>query len=88
MSTATEKRQFSVPELAEHWGVSPNKVLGWLHDGQLRGLNMATNPSGRPRYSIFVADVEAFEQGREAHRSMTTPKKPRSRANMKIESFI
>lgn len=37
------------PALARRWGVSPDKVLALLKSGQLRGVNLAINPNGRPR---------------------------------------
>jgi hypothetical protein len=89
MSTTTLRTKLSVPQLAEKWGISPNKVLAWIRAGELRAVNIAMNRSGdRPRYVIDVADIEAFEQSREARPARRARTKPRSRATMKVESFI
>ena len=73
--------------LAEEWGVSPSKVRDLIASGQLRAINLARDPNGRPRYSISREDIAAFEQAREARPATVTHKKPRS-CSMEIESFI
>jgi hypothetical protein len=63
------------PQLAERWAVSPDKVIAWLRSGQLRGFSAATNPTGRPRWRIAVADVLAFEQSRAAQPKTAAPRR-------------
>ncbi len=53
------------PRLARRWGIGVDKVFAWIRSGELRAVNAATNPSGRPRFLIDVADIEAFERQRQ-----------------------
>jgi excisionase family DNA binding protein len=62
-----DRTKLTPPELARRWGVSSDKVRAWIESGELRAINLATRPSGRPRYRIDLADVLAFEQRREAN---------------------
>ncbi len=66
MSTTISKRMLTPPELAAEWGVEHAKVLAWIRSGELRAVNLATNPRGRPRWHIDRAEVRAFEQRRAA----------------------
>jgi hypothetical protein len=52
--------------LARRYRVSPDKILAWIRSGELRAVNIATKPGGRPRYAIDEADVAAFEERRTA----------------------
>ena len=54
------------PELAARLGVKADKVVAWIRSGELRALNAATKPGGRPRWLIDEADVAAFEARRAA----------------------
>ena len=64
--------------IAERYAISVDKVLGWIRSGELRGINVATSPTGRPRYRIDLADLEAFEARRAA---VPAPKAKRRRRN-------
>jgi hypothetical protein len=59
-------RALTPPQLAARWGVSSDKVLHLIRTGQLRALNVAADPGGRPRWRIPVEAVLAFEQARAA----------------------
>lgn len=63
------------PQLAERWGVSPDKVLAWIRAGELRASNIAKRAGGRPRYLIDPADADAFW----ARRSVEKPQPPTKR---------
>jgi hypothetical protein len=52
------------PELARRWGVDASKVLSLINSGQLKAINLATDPRGRPRYRIYMSEVERFEEAR------------------------
>ena len=52
--------------LARRYRVSPDKVLGWIRSGELRAINVATKPGGRPRFLIDEKDIAAFEERRAA----------------------
>jgi hypothetical protein len=73
---------FTPPTLARRWGVSADKVLTWLKSGQLRGFNAATNPAGRPRWRIALADALTFEQSRSAQPKPAAPKRRRACQNV------
>ena len=56
----TKDRPLTVPEVARHLRVRPDKVLAWVHSGRLRGYNVAEKENGRPKYRINREDLEAF----------------------------
>jgi hypothetical protein len=64
------------PELAARYGVEPAKVLAWIRQGELRAINLATRPTGRPRWIIYEEDVAVFEDRRAAK----PPVKPERRS--------
>jgi excisionase family DNA binding protein len=65
------------PEVAQRWGISPEKVITWIRSGELRALNAATRPGGRPRYLIDEADLAEFESRRSVQ--PVNPKRHRKR---------
>lgn len=76
------------PQLARKWGVSPEKVRGFIKSGELRAGNFATDPNGdRPRYRIDPDDVRRFEASREAfHRqSLSHPRKQRKSRHRNVK---
>jgi len=58
-------RKLSVPQVARQLGVAENKIYAWIRSGELRAINLARSTHGRPRYGIDLADIEAFETGRQ-----------------------
>jgi hypothetical protein len=52
------------PRLAKKWGIHPDKVRKWIASGELRAMNLGTDPNGRPRYRILIDEVERFEASR------------------------
>ncbi len=52
------------PQYARSRGIGEDKVLAWIHSGELRAINLATKRTGRPRYVLRPEDIEAFELGR------------------------
>jgi hypothetical protein len=75
-TTATADTTLTPPQLATRWGVAADKVLTLINSGQLRAINLAANPRGRPRYRIYLSEVERFE---EARSSKPPPPKQRRR---------
>ena len=57
----------STAEVAAYFGVKVDKVLFWIHAGELRAINTALKPKGRPRYRILEKDLEDFESHRANH---------------------
>ncbi len=59
-----ESTMLTPPELARRWGVAADKVLHLVHTGQLKAINLAEDPKGRPRYRIYLSEVQRFEDAR------------------------
>jgi excisionase family DNA binding protein len=53
------------PAVAEMLGISAEKVLTWVRNGDLRAVNVATRLGGRPLWRIRRTDLEAFLAARE-----------------------
>jgi Helix-turn-helix domain len=77
--SATAKTKLTPPELARLWGISPEKIVGWIRSGELAAVNMATNRQGRPRWAIDIEAVRAFERSRAAT-PVPTPRRRRRQA--------
>jgi hypothetical protein len=75
------------PQLARRLRVSPDKVLTWIKSGELRAVNVATNPKGRPRFVIDPNDVEAFEARRSVHKKPPATRRRRQASDDVIEFF-
>jgi hypothetical protein len=82
----TANRKITPPELARRYGIGAGKVLMWIRSGELRAVNVATRPKGRPRYVIDDDDIAAFE----ARRALVPTPKPsgRRRTGKKSENVI
>jgi hypothetical protein len=59
-------RALSPPQVAQRYGVKADKVLVWIRSGELRAVNVAARPMGRPRWRITEADLIVFESRRTA----------------------
>lgn len=66
------------PKLAERLGVSPEKVLTWIKNGELRAVDVSESRGGRPRWRIAESDIELFLTRRSV--SPATPIKRTRRA--------
>jgi len=65
MSATIEKRKLTPPEVAQLWGVTPDKIVAFIRAGELRAINAATpGRNQRPRYLIDRDDLEDFERRR------------------------
>jgi hypothetical protein len=53
-----------VANLCRRWKVGADKIRGFLRRGELIGVNLATNLSGRPQWRITCESVEQFEKRR------------------------
>lgn len=60
MRAEIERQVYTTPELAEIWGVAPEKIIAWIKSGELRAANLAKSRRNRPRFSIAKSDAEAF----------------------------
>ena len=41
-------------------GVKPDKILYWIHTGQLPAVNVAQKEGGRPQYAVTPAGLDIF----------------------------
>ena len=70
-----ERTKLTPPRLAKLWGVDPAKIHQWIRSGELRAIDVSSTRGGRPRYLIDVADVAAFEAGREVRPPSPVPRR-------------
>jgi hypothetical protein len=70
-----ERRKVTPPELAARWGIAPEKIIGWILAGELRAINGASKPGGKPRYLIDEDDIAAFERGRQVSQPLPRAKR-------------
>jgi excisionase family DNA binding protein len=73
---ATNRQGKSPAEVAAYFGVKVDKVLFWIHAGELRAINTALKPNGRPRYRILEKDLEDFERHRANHPAPEKKRQP------------
>ena len=72
----------SVRDLCERYGVSAHTVLNWIHNGELKAVNVGRRPGAKkPRWRITQAALEAFE----ALRTPTPPPPPTRRKKRPAE---
>ncbi len=71
---ADEPAGFSVADLCRRWRIGPAKVHGFLRRGDLVGINLAANLSGKPQWRITREAVEEFER----RRTSAPPPKPQA----------
>lgn len=72
--------------VAAQLGVSVEQVLGWVHSGELRAVNVATKRGGRPRWRIGPEEVDRFIAARTMVPAEKTTRK-RGRLPNVIEFF-
>ena len=75
------------PTIAKEYGVSPDKVLGWIRSGDLAAVNVATSSSGRPRFVVKVEALEDFERRRSSTPSPQPTRSRKRNAGQVIEFF-
>lgn len=81
--TSTAERMITPPILAERLGVGVHKILGWIQRGDLRAVNVATDPTGRPRWALEPDEVERFLAAR-----ASTPPAPATRTRRKAAAGV
>jgi excisionase family DNA binding protein len=85
-ASLTLRKWFTPPQIAKQLGVSADKVVGWIRAGEIRAINVAARPGGRPRFRVGEADLIAFEQRRSAVPTTPTPRRRKKPAN--VEKFF
>ena len=63
------------PQVSALLGVGHDKILAWVHSGELRAVDLSATRGKRPRWRISRDDLDVFL----ACRSATTPPKTRQR---------
>lgn len=48
------------PQVAKRLGVTHDKILVWIHRGEMRAVDVSTTRGGRPRYRVSEEDLEDF----------------------------
>jgi len=84
---ATIKEHYSLQEIADRWGVSHSTVLTHVYGGELRAIDVSTNPRGKSRYIVPTESLEAFEAAR-ATPPPEQPAAPRKRVRIPAGSVI
>lgn len=71
-----QKRKLTPREVARRFGISPDKVLAWIHSGELRAVDASSAASSRPRYFVDEAELANFEKRRSTNpRATRTPRR-------------
>jgi excisionase family DNA binding protein len=68
-------RGWTPNELAALLRVSPDKVRGWIHSGELKAINVARVRCGRCQFIILPHHLEEFERGRWAAEPAKVPRR-------------
>ena len=76
----TDRITITPPQLAKRWGVHPDKVLQLIKRGELKAMNLAIDPNGKPRFKIYLSDVEGFEATRMVNPPIEKKRRRRKRA--------
>lgn len=86
---AASKDYWTLAEIAERWGCAHGTVLTHVYTGDLRAIDISTNPKGKSRYIVPAEALEQFERARETPPPETPPKRKRVkvRAGEVIEFF-
>ena len=82
-------QKMTPPKLAELWGVSPDKIIGFIRSGELRAIDISSNRgSVRPRYLIDKKDIESFELARAVVPPAPRTKRRRLRRDPAIKEYF
>jgi hypothetical protein len=68
---------FTVAALCRRWRIGADKVRAFLRTGQLVGVNLATNTTGRAQWRIPHEAVERFENLRSSTPEPRPTRRPR-----------
>jgi len=87
MANTIQRRKLTPPQIAAQYGINADKVIRWIATGELRAINVATLPDGRPRWMVDVDDLAAFEQRRSAVPQAPKPTRRKRQAVGAIEFY-
>src|SRR5262249_52665197 len=77
---------YSIADLWHRWKVGPDKIRGFLRRGEMLGINVAANLSGKPQWRITAESVERFEQ-RRSSLPLPVPTRARRRSVERIDYY-
>ena len=66
---------YTIAQIAELLGVSPDKPRDWIADGSLPAINVARHSGGKARWRVSQADLEAFLLRRRTQPPAPAPKR-------------
>lgn len=69
----TERVTYGVRDLCDRFSVGEHTVLGWIRRGEMRAVNVARKPIGRPKWRVTAEALAAFESGRAPAAEMEEP---------------
>ena len=75
---------FTVADLSKRWRIGGDKIRTFLKRGDLVGVNVAGNLSGKPQWRVTPESVEGFERRRS---SAPAPKPTRRRRRSEAVDF-
>lgn len=67
-----EKEFLTPPEIAKLLRINRDKVLAWIHSGELKATNISDSP--RPRYRVDPKDFEDFKLRRSSRSEVEIPR--------------
>ena len=83
------RTKLTPPELGKQWGISPDKIVGFIRSGELPAIDISTNrDSPRPRYLIDRADIQAFEAARAVVPPAPKIKRRRRRRDPAVKEYF
>jgi excisionase family DNA binding protein len=78
----------TVSDLMARFGVNETTVLGWIHSGELKAVNVGRRAGlKRPRWRVSAEAVAAFEAARTATPTPTARATRRRRSNHVVEFY-
>lgn len=77
---ASSPKWLTPPQFARQLGVSSEKVLLWIRNGELRAVNVADRMAGRPRWRLSPEAIEEFLRRRQS----TAPAAPQPQARRTV----
>lgn len=78
----------STAAFAERYLMTQDRVVDLIHAGELRAVNISTNPRAkRPTWRIAAAECERFEQARSSVPPTPAPKRRRGKQTATVIEF-
>lgn len=75
---------YSIKDIQERYGVGEHTVLGWIHAGLLRAVNICRVGSSRPKWRVKEEDLESFELARTHTPSQTRGRRKKQQPRERV----